>query len=76
MNHHRESDTDDYDRTDNERDPSVTSGDEDKGRFKDEDEEDQDDVTSSKDSQHTADSDLENSINHSGKFYILYKVWL
>lgn len=67
MNHHhpfqRESDTEDT-----ERDPSVTSGDEDKGRFKDEeDDEDQDDVTSSKDSQHAADSDLENSVSHSGE---------
>lgn len=67
MNHHRESDTEDYEKTDTERDPSVTSGDEEKSRFKDEDDEDQDDVTSSKDSQHAADSDLENSINHSGK---------
>lgn len=65
--HHRESDTEDYDKTDTERDPSVTSGDEEKTRFKDEEDEDQDDVTSSKDSQHAADSDLENSVNHSGK---------
>lgn len=72
LNHHRESDTEDYDKTDTERDPSVTSGDEDKLRFKDEEDEDQDDVTSSKDSQHAADSDLENSVNHSSKWHFVY----
>lgn len=70
--HHRGSDTEDYDKTDTEKDPSVTSGDEDKLRFKDDDDEDQDDVTSSKDSQHAADSDLENSVNHSGKWMFIY----
>lgn len=74
--HHRESDTEDYDKTDTERDPSVTSGDEDKLRFKDEEDEDQEDVTSSKDSQHAADSDLENSVNHSSKWHFEYLYFL
>ncbi|XP_054713220.1 barH-like 1 homeobox protein [Uloborus diversus] len=47
---------------DEDRDPSVTSGED---RFKD-DEEDRDDVTSSKDSHHAADSDAENSLHHTG----------
>ncbi|KFM77410.1 BarH-like 1 homeobox protein, partial [Stegodyphus mimosarum] len=52
-----------------ERDNSIMSGDEERSRFKEDedDDEDHDDVTSSKDSQHAADSDVENnSVRHTG----------